>query len=130
MATVKPWLDHSPAWRSKMYAEGLTPAKWEAWRKLSDESRKKTSPAEYAKGTGVNRQVREKLEKVAIQRLIRRNEFKPKFRKSTVIRGVALMSLDELRAVANLPNTEFNRYLDRKIKRPTMPGKINPFWYQ
>lgn len=52
----KPWETHTPQWRAKAIAEGLTKQRWNAYGKLSPATRKTTNPREYAKGETVRKQ--------------------------------------------------------------------------
>lgn len=50
---VKRFGEHSQRWQKQAKAQGITPAKWNKWRRLSPSTRRITNPTDYAKGKTV-----------------------------------------------------------------------------
>jgi hypothetical protein len=61
MRAYKRWSQYSIKWQNARRREGLEPKRWNRWQRLSDKTRVKTDPYEYAKGVSVLAQSRKKL---------------------------------------------------------------------
>lgn len=61
MRAFKTWSQYSRKWQNARRKEGLDARRWNRWQRLSDKSRAKTDPYEYAKGVSVLAQSRKRL---------------------------------------------------------------------
>jgi hypothetical protein len=123
-AVRKPWDDHSARWKREAEKQGLTKQRWDAWRKLSTKTRKDVDPRKYASGKPVVEVRREKLEAAAISHIIA--TLGNRVRRSTVIRGVEIMTNEELRFAATANRDQ----LGKRAARKTTGQVRNPFWYR
>lgn len=61
MRAFKKWSQYSTKWQKARRREGLDPRRWNRWQRLSDKTRAKTDPYEYAKGVSVLAQSRKRM---------------------------------------------------------------------
>lgn len=54
--SLKSWSQYSKKWQAARRKEGLDPRRWNRYRRLSDKTRSKIDPYEYAKGVSVKQQ--------------------------------------------------------------------------
>lgn len=54
--SLKSWSQYSKKWQTARRKEGLDPKRWNRYRKLSEKTRNKVDPYEYAKGVSVKQQ--------------------------------------------------------------------------
>lgn len=69
MRAFKTWSQYSSKWQKARRKEGLDPRRWNRWQRLSDKTRAKTDPYEYAKGVSVLDQGRKRLLDVLAQKV-------------------------------------------------------------
>ncbi len=54
--SLKSWSQYSKKWQAARRKEGLDPRRWNRYRRLSEKTRNKIDPYEYAKGVSVKQQ--------------------------------------------------------------------------
>lgn len=119
------WEEHSRAWRAKAASEGMTRQRYNAWLNLSPKTQRTTSQREYGTGKGVPEQNREKLERDALQNMLRAasGQARPSF----VKKNMSKMSNEELRWTKKATPNQI-RY---RAAKKNVPGHaINPWWYR
>ena len=121
-APRKRWDEHSERWKRDALKSGLTPARWNAWFKLSPKSRKTTDPRKYAKGESVAQQRRKAAEQAAYANILNRI---PYARPGTVKLGIKAMTAAQLRRAATVDRTGIVIAAARKTG-----AARNPFWYR
>lgn len=65
----KSWESHTPQWRARAYADGMTKTRWNNIGKLSKETRAKLNFREYAAGKGVAPQRNERERRAYLLRM-------------------------------------------------------------
>lgn len=121
----KKWEEHSPRWQREQSRKGLDKKRWNAWLKLSNKTRKETTPNAYAAGKSVANQRRERKEQLAVKRIKAASRLKG--RTATVQRNVSRMSDQELDWTIKATDRQIRvRAGDKSIKGQR---GTNPWWY-
>lgn len=121
----KKWEEHSPRWQREQTRKGLDKKRWNAWLKLSDKTRKVTTPDAYAAGKSVaNQRVEGKIRR-AIEKMLK---IQFNTRPATVVKGVRSMSEKDLDWTLKASERSIRgRAKDKSIKNRY--GGRNPWWY-
>lgn len=122
----KKWEEHSPRWQREQSRKGLDKKRWNAWLKLSDKTRRTSTPDSYAAGKSIANQTRERKEQQAVQHLVANTEGA---RVSVIKRNVSRMSAKDLDWTLKATSTQIrNRAGSKGIK--SQYGGSNPWWYR
>lgn len=120
----KKWEDHSPRWQREQSRKGLDQSRWNAWLKLSDNTRKQTNPSKYAAGQSIAGQRRERKEKEAAKKI--EASATRKGRSSTIAHNVKRMTDADLDWTLKAS--------PQAIRKRASMAKVygypkNPWWY-
>jgi hypothetical protein len=122
----KRWEDHSPRWQREQSRKGLDKKRWNAWLKLSDKTRKSTTPDAYAAGKSVaDQRVEGKIQQVVNKMLTVQFDVRP----SVIRHNVGRMSEVDLNwTLKASPKAIRQRAGDKSLK--TKYRGVNPWWYR
>lgn len=114
---VKRFGEHSERWQKEARKQGLTPTKWNKWRKLSPATRKASNPIDYAKGKTVADFRGEKKRQAVYDSLAAVHKDKPKFRPRSVRARVAQMTNDQMNKILAFKTTgQLGAFITKQIK--------------
>lgn len=121
----KKWEEHSPRWQREQTRKGLDKKRWNAWLKLSNKTRKVTTPDAYAAGKSVaNQRLEGKIRRV-IDKMM---NVQFDVRAATVRHNARNMSEKDLDwTLKASPKAIRARAGDKSIK--SKYGGRNPWWY-
>jgi hypothetical protein len=122
----KKWEDHSPRWQREQSRKGLDKKRWNAWLKLSDKTRRTSTPASYAAGKSIANQTRERKEQQAIRRIV---AVTTTVRVSVVKRNVSRMSNADLDWTLKATEAQIRSRASNKSLKSKYGG-VNPWWYR
>lgn len=121
----KRWEEHSTRWQREQSRKGLDKKRWNAWLKLSNKTRKETSPNAYAAGKSVANQRRERKEIQAAKRIKAASRYKS--RQASVERNVSKMTEQELDWTIKATDRQIRVKAGDKKLKGQRGG--NPWWY-
>ena len=120
----KKWEEHSPRWQRENSRKGLDKSRWNAWLKLSNTTRKQSSPSKYAAGQSIAGQTRERKENEAVKRI--QAAASRKARSSTIAHNVHRMTNADLDWTLQA-SPQAIRKRASMAKMSSYPK--NPWWY-
>lgn len=122
----KKWEEHSPRWQREQSRKGLDKKRWNAWLKLSDKTRKVTTPNAYAAGKSVaNQRLEGKIKRATEKMLTVQFEVRP----AVVRRNVARMSEKDLDWTLKASAKAIRMRAGDKSVKNRYNGS-NPWWYR
>lgn len=122
----KKWEDHSPRWQREQSRKGLDKKRWNAWLKLSEKTRRTSSPESYAAGKSIANQRREAKVQATIKKMIAATQAA---RLSTIKRNVNRMSDKDMDWTLKATTAAIRiRGADKSVK--SQYGGVNPWWYR
>jgi hypothetical protein len=122
----KKWEEHSPRWQREQSRKGLDKKRWNAWLKLSDKTRRTSTPDSYAAGKSIASQSRERKEQQVVQRMVAATTAA---RVSLIRRNVSRMSNADLDWTLKATNAQIRtRAANKELKGKY--GGSNPWWYR
>lgn len=129
-AQVRPFGEHSDRWQRNAEKQGMSPARWNAWRNLSPSSRKDTTPGAYAQGQSVRDQVRESLSSNVSAKLHARasaTSVRP-VDPRIIQNRVKNLSTKDLRRMDKMDKAAMDRDARRRNRTATTANP-SPYWY-
>lgn len=123
----KKWSEHSTRWQREQSRKGLDKKRWDAWLKLSEKSRKDTTPQAYSAGKSVANQRRERKEQLAVIRI--KTATRGNSRTATIVRNVSRMTEKELDWTLKASNSQIAKRAGNKTLKGEGGGN-NPWWYR
>lgn len=136
----KKFSEHSQRWQREKLRDGVNPARWNAWNRLSEKSRKSTTPTAYGQGQSVREQVRAELVDKAATNVVAAQRARGAQRDNGKGIDVAIarknlghkdsgLSNPELRKIAGLSRADLIDMIDESLDRSYLEGTRSPFWY-
>lgn len=129
-AQVRDWDSHSDRWKATQRKRGVSPQRWNAWRKLSPTARKKSSPQRYGAGESVASQARNDLVESVVDKLHQRalDRSPTPVDRRAVQRNVKRVSSRHLRRIERMNAEQLEADAERMSKR-AHTGVPSPYWY-
>jgi hypothetical protein len=131
-APWKPWKSHTPQWRAKAIASGMTRQRWDKYGELSTTTRKVTNPREYAQGNSVAAQRLARQREDIVQTLLGLTNSQDNKKAIRRMRGRINMMPDELVVKYHKVKPETHRRWARDVSKVIyVDGEpFNPSWYR
>lgn len=122
----KKWEDHSPRWQREQTRKGLDKKRWNAWLKLSEKTRRDTSPNAYAAGKSISNQRSERKIQQVVSKMV---TIQFNVRPSVVRRNVSRMSEEDLNWTLKASDVAIRKRAADKSQVNRYNG-VNPWWYR
>lgn len=127
---VKRFGEHSQRWQKEARAQGISPTKWNKWRRLSESTRKATNPTDYAKGKTVATFRTEQKQQAVYDSLAAVHKDKPKFRPRGLRQSIAKMTVDQMNKILSFKTTSTLADFIEGQLRLVRRGDDSIFFYQ
>lgn len=125
---VKRFGEHSQRWQREARRQGVTPAKWNKWRRLSPASRKVSNPTDYSKGKTVVQFRTEKRDQAVFDSLNLAHKGKEKYRPRTVRKRVGEMSVAQKNKILSFKTTgQLRHYIYQQLRK--VPKGADSIWF-